>query len=102
MPRKTDRERLADLEARQRMVAEEVEKTRRALRGKYAEIIADLTVEVLTEREFREILVAAIPCGGVHALAALRALPEAGTSSPSGPPDKSKSSRRDGPATSMA
>lgn len=32
MPKMTDRERLADLEARQRKMVEEVEKTRRALR----------------------------------------------------------------------
>ena len=102
MPKKTDRERLADLEARQRMMAEEVEKTRRALRGKYAEIVTDLPVEDLTEREFRDLLAAAIRCGGAAAVSALCALPEARTSSQPGAPAKTKSSRRDGPATSMA
>ena len=102
MPRKTDRERLTDLEARQRLVAEEVEKTRRALRGKYADIVADLTVEVLTEREFREILVAAIRCGGAAAVIALRALPEASASPGPDSTTPTRSSRRDGPATSMA
>ncbi|WP_229710603.1 hypothetical protein [Novosphingobium indicum] len=102
MPRKTDRERLADLEARQRMMAEEVEKTRRALRGKYAEIVIDLPVEDFTQREFRDLLAAAIRCGGAVAVTALRALPEASTSSQPGVPTNAKSSRRDGPATSMA
>ena len=102
MPRMTERERLADLEARQRKMADDVDKTRRALRGKYAALVSELAVEHLTEREFRDVLTAAIRCGGENALAALRALPKAGTSSPSGPPDMSKSSRRDGPATSMA
>lgn len=102
MPKKTDRERLADLEARQRMMAEEVEKTRRALRGKYAEIVTELPVEVLTEREFRDLLAAAIQCGGAAAVSALRALPKVSTSSQSGAPTNTKSSRRDGPATSMA
>lgn len=102
MPKKTDRERLADLEARQRMMAEEVAKTRRALRGKYAEIVTDLPVEDLTEREFRDLLVAAIRCGGAAGVTALRALPEASASSQSGTSTNSKSSRRDGPATSMA
>ena len=102
MPKKTDRERLADLEARQRMMAEEVEKTRRAVRGKFADIVADLAVEDLTEREFRDVVVAAIRCGGAVAVTALRALPEASTSSQPGVPTNAKSSRRDGPATSMA
>lgn len=102
MPKKTDRERLADLEARQRMMAEEVDKTRRALRGKYAEIVTDLPVEDLTEREFRDLLFAAIRCGGATAVTALRALPEVSASSQRSSPAHTKSSRRDGPATSMA
>ena len=102
MPKKTDRERLADLEARQRMMADDVEKTRRALRGKYAEIVTDLPVEDLTEREFRDVVVAAIRCGGTAAVTALRALPEVSASSQPGTPAHTKSSRRDGPATSMA
>jgi len=102
MPKKTDRERLADLEARQRMMAEEVEKTRRVLRGKYADIVTDLSVEDLTEREFRDLLVAAIRCGGAAAVSALRALPEVSTSSQPRAPTNTRSSRRDGPATSMA
>ena len=102
MPRKTDRERLADLEARQRTMAEEVEKTRRALRDKYAEIVTDLPVEDLTERELRDLLVAAIRCGGAAAVTALRALPEVSTSPQSGAPTNAKPSRRDDPATSMA
>ncbi|WP_242528520.1 hypothetical protein [Novosphingobium sp. PY1] len=102
MPKKTDRERLADLEARQRMMAEEVEKTRRALRGKYAQIVTGLPVEELTEREFYDLLAAAIRSGGAAAVTALRALPEVSTSSQRSTLRHTKSSRRDGPATSMA
>ena len=54
MPKKSERERLADLEARQRKVAEDVENARRALRGRYASIIGELAVEELTEREFAD------------------------------------------------
>ena len=44
MPRMTERERLADLEARQRKVAQEIGQTRRALRGKYAAIVSELPI----------------------------------------------------------
>ena len=64
MPKKSERERLADLEARQRKVAEDVEKARRALRGKYAAIVPEHPVETLTEREFREVVELAIRAGG--------------------------------------
>lgn len=94
MPKMTDRERLADLEARQRKMVEEVEKTRRALRGKYAAIVPELAVETLTEREFRDILAHAIRVGGAAAIAALKALPE--NSDAQKPPAKRV------PATSMA
>lgn len=94
MPKMTDRERLADLEARQRKMVEEVEKTRYALRGKYAAIVPELAVETLTEREFRDLLVAAIRVGGAAAIAALKALPES--------IDNPKPPAKRVPATSMA
>ena len=94
MPKMTDRERLADLEARQRKMVEEVEKTRLALRGKYAAIVPELAVETLTEREFRDLLDAAIRIGGSAAIAALKPLPDS-TDNPK-PPAKRV------PATSMA
>ena len=75
MPKLSERERLADLEARQRKAAEDVENARRALRGKYASIVSDLPVEGLTEREFRDVLVGAIRVGGAPSIAALKALP---------------------------
>ena len=74
MPKKSERERLADLEARQRKVADDVENARRALRGKYAAIVPELPVETLTEREFREIVDLAIRAGGTASVAALKAL----------------------------
>src|SRR3546814_4843366 len=67
MPKKSERERLADLEARQRKVAEEVEIARRAVRGRYASIIGELAVAELTGREFRELVDLAIWCGGAAA-----------------------------------
>ena len=77
MPRMTERERLADLEARQKKVAQEIDQTRRALRGKYAAMIAEVPVEKLTERDFRELLTQAIRVGGGAALTALKGLPAA-------------------------
>ncbi|WP_245656425.1 hypothetical protein [Novosphingobium naphthalenivorans] len=102
MPKMTDRERLADLEARQRKMGEEVEKTRRNLRGKYAQLVPELAVEQLTEREFRDVITAAIRVGGAAAIAALKPLPDASATPQSTPANNQKSSRRDGPATSMA
>lgn len=94
MPKMTDRERLADLEARQRKMVEEVEKTRQALRGKYAAIVPEFAVENLTEREFRDLLVAAIRVGGAAAIAALKPLPDN--------TDTAKPPAKRVPATSMA
>lgn len=56
MPKLSERERLAELEARQRRVAQEVETARRALRGKYADIVRDLPIEVMSERIFKNLL----------------------------------------------
>lgn len=70
MPKMSDRERLADLEAKQRKVAEEIVEARRTLRGKYAAIVLDLGVETLSEREFRDVVVQAIRLGGAPEVAA--------------------------------
>lgn len=102
MPKMTDRERLADLEARQRKMVEEVEKTRRALRGKYANIVPELAVEQLTEREFRDLLTAAIRVGGAAAIAALKPLPDASATPRSIPTTNPKSPAKRIPATSTA
>lgn len=75
MPKKSERERLAELETRQRRVAEEVEEARRALRGRYSRIVTELPVEGLTEREFRDVVDVAIRAGGAASVAALKALP---------------------------
>lgn len=72
MPKMSERERLADLETRQRRIADEVEEARRAVRGRYAAIVAELPVEGLSEREFRDLLGIAIRVGGAAALAALK------------------------------
>lgn len=74
MPKMNDRERLADLEARQRKIAEDILEARRALRGKYASIISDLEIEKLSEKDFRDILAQAIRVGGPACIAALKPL----------------------------
>lgn len=74
MPKLTDRERLADLEARERKLAQEVLGARRALRGRYASLVEELAVEQLSERAFREILGHAIRIGGDRAMETLRAI----------------------------
>jgi hypothetical protein len=74
MPKMSERERLADLEARQRRVSDEIIEVRRALRGKYGAIALDLAVETLTEREFRDLLAHAIRLGGAPSIAALSAI----------------------------
>ncbi len=94
MPKMTERERLADLEARQRKVAEEVESARRALRDRYAGMVTDLPIEALTERDFKDLLTHAIRVGGSQALAALKTLPAAAP--------EPKSRPKGAPATSMA
>jgi hypothetical protein len=74
MPKMSDRERLADLEQRQRRLADDVDNARRALRGSYAAIVNEVAVEALTEREFRDLILCAIRVGGGPAIAALKAL----------------------------
>ncbi|MDE8652136.1 hypothetical protein [Novosphingobium album (ex Liu et al. 2023)] len=76
MPKLTERDRLAELEARQRKAADDVEKARRALRGKYADVIRELPVEKLTERELRDVVMQAIRVGGAAATTALKPLPD--------------------------
>ncbi|MGD9811323.1 MAG: hypothetical protein AB7U35_08320 [Sphingobium sp.] len=75
MPRMTDRERLAKIEAHQRKLAEEAERTRQAVRAHYGSIVADVAVETLTEREFRDILNHIVRLGGTAAISALKAQP---------------------------
>lgn len=94
MPKLNERERLADLEARQRKIGDEIEDARRVVRSKYASIVTDLPVEQLTEREFRELLTLALATGGAPAVAALKglsgstALPKSGAKSSPAPSPK--------------
>lgn len=77
MPKLSERERLAELEARQQKLVLELDEARHLLRARYAAIVPDLCVERLTEREFRDLLAQAIRTGGPAALAALKPLPAA-------------------------
>ena len=75
MPKMTERDRLAKLEASQRRVGDEVEKARRAVRDRYAGMVNEVPVEQFTEREFRELLRETLRVGGAAALGALKGLP---------------------------
>jgi hypothetical protein len=75
MPKLTDRERLAKIESDQRRLAEEADNVRRSLRATYGAIVADLAIENLTEREFKDLLSHAIRAGGAPSVAALKTLP---------------------------
>ncbi|MCP3729307.1 hypothetical protein M9978_02600 [Sphingomonas sp. MG17] len=75
MPKLTDREKLADLDKRQRALADEANNVRRNLRERYGSMLADIPVERLGEREFRDLLNHAVRAGGSAAVAALKALP---------------------------
>lgn len=77
MPKMTERERLAKIEADQQSLAQEAETVRRGLRAQYGKLATELAVERLSEREFRDVLMHAIRVGGGAAIAALKALPEA-------------------------
>ncbi|WP_232476066.1 hypothetical protein [Flavisphingomonas formosensis] len=88
MPKMTDRERLAKIEADQRSLAREAETVRGAVRARYGVLATELPVETLSEREFRDVVGQAIRVGGLAAIAALKALPAHGQ-----PPQKSPERR---------
>lgn len=75
MPKMTDRERLAKIEADQRKLVGEADAVRRAVRANYGSLAQELAVEMLSEREFRDVLAHAIRAGGHASIAALKALP---------------------------
>ncbi len=79
MPKMTDRERLAKIDNDQRKLADEAEAVRRQIRARYGALAAEIPVEQLTEREYKEVLVLATRAGGAAAVAALKALPAAAT-----------------------
>jgi hypothetical protein len=60
MPKTTERERLAKLEADQSRLALEADRVRKNVRAGYGALIVDLAVESLSEREFRELVAQAI------------------------------------------
>ena len=82
MPNWPAGERLADLEARKKKIAQNIPHPRRALRGKYAAMLADMEIERLSERECRDILAHAIRAGGTASIAALKSLPAAHSADP--------------------
>ena len=75
MPKMTDRERLAKIEADRRKLGDEADAVRQSLRASYGTIAAEFAVETLTEREFRDLLTHAIRAGGTASIAALKSLP---------------------------
>ena len=72
MPKLNDRERLGELEARQRKLTEELEAARRSVRDRYAAMIGDIAVETVSDREFRDILAHAVRVGGPASISALK------------------------------
>lgn len=74
MPKKNDRERLAKIEADQFILAEEAKAVRTSLRAQYGVLVADLAVERLSERDFKDLITQAIRLGGTASVAALKAL----------------------------
>lgn len=74
MPKMTERERLAKIEADQQNLAREAETVRRGLRAQYGKLVTELPVERLSEREFRDVIGQAIRVGGSAAISALKGL----------------------------
>jgi len=102
MPKMTERERLAKIEADQRSLAQEAETVRRALRAHYGKLATELAVERLSEREFRDVLGQAIRVGGGAALTALKALPAASDDPPArGSPMKAAGGARGKPGATL-
>ncbi|OAN53522.1 hypothetical protein [Sphingobium sp. TCM1] len=85
MPKMTERERLAKIEADQQNLAREAETVRRGLRVQYGKLVTELPVERLSEREFRDVLGHAIRVGGAVAIAALKGLSAVGVQAESSP-----------------
>jgi hypothetical protein len=77
MPKKSEREKLAALEEQRKRVSAEIDAARARVRERYARIIADLPVEEISEREFRDLVGEALRVGAGPALGALKALPPA-------------------------
>lgn len=84
MPRMTDRERLAKIEADQCTLAKDAETVRLTVRASYAALVTDLPVERLSEREFRDVLAQAVRVGGTAAIGAMKTI--AGTTDRPSPP----------------
>jgi hypothetical protein len=97
MPKASPRERLADLENRQRAIAVEAATVRQTLRATYGALAGEIEVERLSEREFRDILTHAIRAGGGPALAALKALASA-SAKPAHSPERRPSDEHGGAA----
>jgi len=75
MPKMNDREKLADLEARQRKIGEELEAARQAVRSRYVGMLTGLPLERMGERDLKELVEQALRVGPAAAIGALKVLP---------------------------
>lgn len=73
MPKMSDREKLADLAAKSRKIAEEMDATRQRMRERYSAIVTALPVEGYSEREFRDAMALLVKLDATAAIAALKA-----------------------------
>lgn len=75
MPKMNDREKLADLEARQRKIGEELEAARQAVRNRYVAMLTGFPLERMAERDLKVLVEEALRAGPAAAIGALKALP---------------------------
>ena len=75
MPKLNDRDKLAQQDATLKRLQAEIADTQKRVRAHYAEILHELPVEHLTDREFKDLIGHAVRAGGGASIVALQVLP---------------------------